>query len=259
MEAIEGMYHLYFQKMKDLIDRVQENESEKIIVAAQKIAQSVQNDGIIHLFGCGHSHMIAEEVFYRAGGLATINPILYEDLMLHKGAVRSSQLEKRSDLAEQILSQTTIHPEDIFIVISTSGRNSVPIDVAEAAKKQGAFVIAITSPAYAGSQPSRHNSGRYLFQSVDLSINNHIEVGDALLRLESLDVSFGSGSTVIAMAIINGIMAEAVEMMVKNNFAPPIFKSSNVDGAEEHNKALINKYKSRIPLLEKDLSSHNSR
>lgn len=244
------MFTHYFQKLKNLLEIVEKEEKEKIKKAAQKVSECIQNDGIIHLFGCGHSHMIGEELFYRAGGLAPISPILIEDLMLHKGAVRSSQLEKQHHFAEQFMIHHRIHPEDVVIVVSTSGRNPVPIDVAEIAKKQGAFVIAITSPGYAKSQSSRHENGQYLYRSVDLSIDNHIEVGDALMTQEPLAVAFGSGSTIMSMAIANGIMVEAVKIMIKNGFTPPIFKSGNIDGAEEHNRELINKYKNRIPMLE---------
>lgn len=255
MEAHEAMLHLYFQRIKELMDLVEKQENGNLKKAAGKIAHCIQHNGIIHVFGCGHSHMLAEEVFYRAGGLAPINPLLFEDLMLHKGAVRSSQLEKTNNLADRFMAGTAIRPEDVVIVISTSGRNPVPIDVAAFAKKQGAFVIGITSLVYANSQPSRHQSGKYLFQEVDLVIDNHIEVGDALLKQEPLRISFGSGSTVIGMSIMNGIIVEAVEIMLKNNFHPPIFKSGNIDGAEEHNRLLVEKYKDRIPLLDPEIQA----
>ena len=240
------MFNLYFQKLRDLLTSVEKDEKERIQQAGQKIATCIQQNGIVHVFGCGHSHMLGEELFYRAGGLVPINPILIEDLMLHKGAVRSSQLEKEENLAGQFMTNVTIQQEDVIIVVSTSGRNPVPIDVAEIAKKQGAFVIGITSPRYAKSQSSRHKTGKYLYNTVDLAIDNHIEVGDALMEMNDLDVPFGTGSTVIGTAIVNGIMVEAVNIMVENQFTPPIFKSGNVDGAEEHNRELVNRYKSRI-------------
>jgi uncharacterized phosphosugar-binding protein len=245
------MFEQYFHKLKELLSTVEEAEKENLTKAAERIAECIQKDGIVHVFGCGHSHILGEELFYRAGGLVPISPILIEDLMLHKGAVRSSQLEKKNDFAEQFMCEARIQPEDVVIVASTSGRNPVPIDVAEIAKKQGAFVISITSPRYAKTQVSRHKSGKYLYNSVDLSIDNHIEVGDTLMQQESLDVSFGTGSTVIGAAIVNGIMVEAIKVMVENNFNPPILKSGNVDGAEEHNKKLVEKYKNRIPMLER--------
>lgn len=245
------MLKQYFKKLEELLNVVENAELKNIKKAAVEIARSIQQGGIVHVFGCGHSHILGEELFYRAGGLVPISPLLIEDLMLHKGAVRSSQLEKEERFAEQFMAGVKIQPEDVMIVVSTSGRNHVPIDVAEIARSTGAFVMAITSPRYSDSQPSRHKSGKFLYQSVDVVIDNHIEIGDALMSKEDLDVPFGTGSTIIGAAIINGIMVEAVDRMVKNGFNPPIFKSGNVDGAEEHNRRLINEYKSRIPMLER--------
>ncbi|MED4227558.1 SIS domain-containing protein [Neobacillus cucumis] len=244
------MYELYFQKINELLALINKMEKETIKAAGEKIAQSIQNEGIVHVFGCGHSHILGEEVFYRAGGLAPINPILIPDLMLHKGAVRSSNLEKKDDYADQFLPDLDIRSEDAMLVVSTSGRNPVPIDVAQFAKQQEASVITISSHIYAKNISSRHKSGKYLSDFADIAIDNHIPIGDALLKLSSSVVPFGPGSTVIGTAIINGIMVEAINHMVKTSFLPPIFKSSNIDGAEEHNRYLIDKYKSRIPLLE---------
>lgn len=245
------MFDAYFQKIKELLADIEKNEKANMTIAAEKIAECIKSDGIIHVFGCGHSHMLGEELFYRAGGLVPINPILIEDLMLHKGAVRSSQLEQKNDYAAQFMTDTTIQKGDAVIIASTSGRNPVPIDVAEIAKEKGAFTIAITSISYAKNQSSRHKSGKFLYESVDLPIDNAIVVGDALMEHDSLEVRFGSGSTVIGTAIVNGIMVEAVKILVENKINPPIFKSGNIDGAEEHNRKLINKYKARIPMLER--------
>ncbi|MEH7504489.1 SIS domain-containing protein [Neobacillus drentensis] len=244
------MINLYFHKLKDLLSSIEKDENETLKKAAEKVAQCIQMNGIVHVFGCGHSHMLGEELFYRAGGLVPISPILIEDLMLHKGAVRSSQLEKENDFAEKFMTNVKIQPQDVVIVASTSGRNPVPIDVAEFAKNKGAFVIGITSYVYTKNVTSRHKNGKYLYHTADLSIDNHIMVGDALMEHENLSVSFGSGSTVVGTAIVNGIMVEAISIMSENNFEPPIFKSGNADGAEEHNRELINKYKGRIPMLE---------
>ncbi|MEH7159295.1 SIS domain-containing protein [Neobacillus drentensis] len=245
------MFSQYFHKLQNLLSLVEKDETERLKKAAEKVAECIQNNGVVHVFGCGHSHILGEELFYRAGGLVPINPILIEDLMLHKGAVRSSQLEKKNDFANKFMSNVDIGPQDVVIVASTSGRNPVPIDVAEFAKNNGAFVISISSFVYTKAVASRHKTGKYLYQTADLSIDNHIMVGDALMKHESLGLTFGSGSTVIGTAIVNGIMVEAINIMVENNFEPPIFKSGNADGAEEHNRVLINKYKERIPMLEK--------
>lgn len=244
------MFDLYFKKIKELLSTVEQNEKETITKAAEAIAECIQRDGLIYVFGCGHSHILAEELFYRAGGLAPIHPIFVEDLMLHKGAVRSSVLEKKSGHAATFMGKIKITPKDLLIVVSTSGINPVPIDVAAIARQNGAFVIGITSTGYAKLQPSRHNSGKYLADVADLVIDNHIEVGDALMQLRSVEVRFGPGSTVIGAAIVNGVMVEAVKIMAENQLEVPIFKSGNTDGAIDHNRRLIDKYKDRISLLD---------
>ena len=243
------MFDHYFRKLIELLSTIEKEEADNIQAAAQKIAHCIQMGGIVHVFGCGHSHLLAEELFYRAGGLAAVNPLLIEDLMLHKGAVRSSQLEKQNDLAFQYLEMVDIQSRDVLIVASTSGRNPFPINVAEWAKQKGAEVISISSLDYTDSVSTRHKNGIFLSDIADIAIDSHIEVGDALMNHERLDYSFGSGSTVMGTAIVNSIMVQAVKMMSDNNFTPPVFKSGNIDGAEDHNNKLISKYKNRIPLL----------
>lgn len=187
--------------------------------------------------------------FYRAGGLVPIKPILIEPLMLHEGAVRSSQLERKNNYAQTFMENQDICSKDVVIVLSTSGRNPVPIDVALYAKQKGAFVIGITSLEYSQSTPSRHISGKHLFEVVDLVINNFSVKGDAVLSCEKVKVPFAPTSTVIGAAILNSIFAHAIVLMAESNYEPPIFLSGNMEGADQHNETLIEKYKSRIPLL----------
>ncbi|MHA7137692.1 SIS domain-containing protein [Rossellomorea arthrocnemi] len=247
------MISRYFEKIQEKLHVVQTEEAEKMAEFAQKISSSIQEDGIIQLFGCGHSHILSEEVFYRAGGLVPINPILIEPLMLHEGAVRSSQLEKAKGYASEFMNAQDIQPHDVVIVVSTSGKNPVPIDVALHAKERGAYVVSISSFDYVEKETSRHPSGRFLSEVVDLAINNHSVVGDAVLTDPRISVPFSPSSTVIGAAILNNVMAGAIENMVTDGFEPPIFISGNVDGAENHNERLIEKYRQRIPLLTKGL------
>src|SRR5699024_691774 len=157
------MIHNYFSNITDLLVKVEKEEKEALTQASEKVSESIQQDGIIHLFGCGHSHILTEEVYYRAGGLVPIHPILHEPLMLHEGAVRSSSLERKNDYAKEFMDGQDIRENDVMFVISTSGRNPVPVDVAKIAKQKGAYVVAITSIEYSKSQPSRHMSGHHLF------------------------------------------------------------------------------------------------
>lgn len=243
------MLHSYFQHIRHRLDHIEERESEAITKAAEKVAETIMNGGIIHLFGCGHSHILTEEVFYRAGGLVPIRPIFVEPLMLHEGAVRSSELERQNGLAESFMNDQDIRPGEIMIVLSTSGRNPVPVDVALIAKQKGAFTIGVTSLEYSQSQPSRHVSGKHLYNSVDVVINNYSVKGDAVLSHPDLPVPFTPTSTVIGAAIMNALFAQAISMMIEQGSEPPVFLSGNIDGADEHNEALIKRYRGRIPLL----------
>ncbi|MBB6453695.1 putative phosphosugar-binding protein [Salirhabdus euzebyi] len=243
------MLNSYFQKIEERLKLVLENESAQLQEAAKKVVESIENGGVIQLFGCGHSHILTEEVFYRAGGLVPIKPIFVEPLMLHEGALRSSQLERKNNYASSFMAAQDIQPNDVVFVLSTSGRNPVPVDVAQYAKEKGAFVIGITSLEYSQSQPSRHESGKHLYNSVDLVIDNFSVKGDAILSYDKVKVPFGPTSTVVGATILNSIFAESIKLMADHQFEPPVFLSGNMEGSDEHNEALIKKYETRIPLL----------
>lgn len=242
----------YFHRIHELLTLIEREEGDRMREAARRVAEGLKRGGIVQLFGCGHSHLLAEEVFYRAGGLVPVKPILIEPLMLHEGAVRSSRLERQNGYAATFLPDQEIHKEDVVFVLSTSGRNPVPIDVALYAKEQGAYVIGITSPKYAQSQPSRHKGGKRLHEVVDLVIDNHAPVGDALLTHPKVAVPFAPSSTVTGAALLNGILAEAVALLAESGVEPPVFLSGNMEGADAHNKRLIAQYRKRIPLLDSD-------
>ncbi|AQS55766.1 SIS domain-containing protein [Novibacillus thermophilus] len=243
------MIEAYFAKMQALLKDILKNEKDHMEQVSEKIVDSLKEDGVVHLFGAGHSHMLTEEVFYRAGGLVPVHPILDTGLMLHEGAVRSSDLERMNGYGEIVMKHQDIRPGEVVFVISNSGRNPVPIEVALAAKEQGAFVVGLTSLDYSSKQSSRHKSGKRLFEIVDVVIDNHGVEGDAILKLEAFPVPFAPSSTVAGAAIINAILARAIEHLVNEGIEPPVFLSGNLDGADEHNLKLVNKYKNRIPEL----------
>ncbi|TWT13325.1 SIS domain-containing protein [Planomicrobium sp. CPCC 101079] len=243
------MLNDYFARAKERIELVEKTEKTNMLEAARKVAEAIQRGGIIQLFGCGHSHILTEEVFYRAGGLVPMKPIFVEPLMLHEGALTSSQLERKNQYAESFLNEQDFREEDVVFVLSTSGRNPVPVDVAQFAREKGAYVIGLTSLEYSKSQPSRHTSGKYLFNSVDLVIDNHSVSGDAILSYEKVKVPFGPTSTVVGAVILNAIFAEGIQILADSGVEPPIFLSGNIDGADGHNNALVERYQGRIPLL----------
>ncbi|RSL35262.1 sugar isomerase domain-containing protein [Salibacterium salarium] len=239
----------YIEQIQELLHSLKTNQQIAIEKAVSKVSESIINDGIIHVFGAGHSHILSEEVFFRAGGLAPINPLFEESLMLHNGALQASINERKERYIEEFLESVSFRKQDVLIVISTSGRNPVPIDVAEYGKKMGLYVIGITSMEYSKSQPSRHENGWRLYDCVDLVLDNLSKEGDALLTHPSITESYGASSTVIGTVILQTLFAGVIEHLIDKNSTPPIFLSGNMDGADAHNKKLMKKYEDRIPLL----------
>lgn len=239
----------YMETVSKLIELVRTKEQTAIRNAAEAVAVAVKNGRTWHVFGTGHSHIIAEELFYRAGGFAGVNPILVENLMLHGSATHSTQTERMEGLAAAIMEQQPVQAGDVLLIASNSGRNAVTIEMAEQAKLRGMTVIAITSMKQAASSTSRHASGKLLHELSDVIIDNHGEIGDAAVKIEGLDVKVSPTSTVVGAMIANAIAAEAMELLVREGIEVDVFSSSNTDAGELRNQALIEKYKGVIRCL----------
>jgi uncharacterized phosphosugar-binding protein len=241
MDAYQRYWEKISQKAAALPQQV-----EKIKLAAGWVAESLGTGGFIFTSGTGHSHIFAEEIFYRAGGFARVVPILDEALMLHKDASHSTEVERMSGYAAQLMRDYPIGKKDVFIISSNSGRNTVSIDMAMIAKSAGAKVIVITNLQHSQSVVSRHPSGLKLYEIADVFFDNLGEIGDAAVSIPGYPYKVGPTSTIIGTMILQGIMVQAATLMVKDGQDPEIFSSSNADGAEAYNDALIAKYKGKI-------------
>jgi len=239
----------YFAAVAEVLAAVAEGQSEAIGCAADLIATSIAQGGVVHLFGSGHSQMLCQEVFYRAGGLAAVNANLDDGLGLAGGAARASQVERMEGYGSVALSQQDLRSGEVMVVISTSGRNPVPVDAALEARRRGLFVVALTSVAYSQAAPSRHSSGMTLMDVADVVIDNLSLPGDAVLTHAEVPVKFGPTSTAVGAAILQALMAEVVERLVQRNVEPPVFLSGNLDGADAHNAALVERYRGRAGRL----------
>lgn len=227
------------------IESIRTNQREKILQAARIVRSVLAADGLIYVFGCGHSHILSEETFYRAGGLACVSPILYPPLMLHEGAAESSRLEKEPGLAAKVLDGYTLTQKDMLFCLSTSGVNSVPIELAEAVREQGVPTVAICSSAYF-DQPTRCPNGKHLYQVADVWLDNQAPHGDAVLSPQGSSVKTTPLSTVTGAFLLNAILAEGTELALRDGIDVPIYLSGNIPGGAERNKALIDRFQSRI-------------
>ena len=240
-------FETYYGSVLTLLAEISENERENIARAGGMLADTLERSGLIHVFGCGHSHMVAEELFYRAGGLAAISPLFEQSTMLHDGAYKSSHIERMSGYAPDMVKRYPVQSGDTFIVVSSSGINSFPIETAEAARAQGACVIGITSSHY-NDEKSRDPQGRHLKDVCDLWIDNHVPHGDAAVALGE-ETSAGPVSSICSMFIANAMVLEACEELQKRGVRPEVFVSGNVQGGEQRNTELIQKYLGRVKHL----------
>ena len=235
----------YHQKVIDQLQTIATNEQSGLDLAAQWMADTIINDKMIHAFGTGHSHMIGLELFVRAGGLANVNGMLDSLVTTAEGAQRSAEVERIPGLAEIIWDQHTIAQDDIMIVISNSGRNAMPIEMAMKAKAFGIKTIGITSRDQSEQYPSRHHSGKKLFEICDLVIDNHVPSGDGLMHIDNKLT--GAASTISGVFIVNTIATEAMRIAVNKGAKLPIYHSQNIDGYS--NEELYEIYQDRVKHL----------
>lgn len=240
------LYMNYYEKITAFMREIAEQEADSIRIIADKMATTIKQNGLIHIFGCGHSHILAEEAFYRAGGLVPVNPLLDSAVMLHEGAVKSSEVERMEGYASLIFSRYRMSPRDLLFVWSVSGLNGCPIDMALEGKKAGIPVVAVTSADYS-CEPSRHSSGKHLDECADYVIYNHVPHGDAIIEIGEKKIA--PVSTILCSMIWNMLIAETAELLSLMKEPLPYFVSGNISGGKEQNKKYIKDFQDKVKLL----------
>ena len=242
-------YVEYIDNVVEIINKIKTGGAASITQTAAAFKDALINGRCIYLFGTGHSHMLAEELFYRAGGLVKIQPILNEPLMLHESASESTEIERQEGLAQNLFDEYGIKRDDVIVIISNSGRNGVIVDMALLCKEQGVTVVALTNLNHTYAGQSRHKSGKRLCEIADIVLDNRGCVGDACIEVDGVDGKICATSTVAGALILNAAVAECVEMCVAEGFEPEHFASANIDGGDEINNKLLEKYKKEIKHL----------
>lgn len=232
----------YYHGILELMSRVMDGQRDLLGRVAQRMAEIIHNDGRIFLFGTGHSHLLVEEAFYRAGGLAPATPLFSSAVMLHENALLSSQVERTPGLAATLLASYDPRPGEMLFVFSNSGVNQMPVEIAMCGKEHGLFVVSVSSLAYAQVAPLS-TAGERLDEVADIALDNGGEPGDALVPVEGRDYRIGPSSTIIGALLWNSLVAETVYRLQQMQADPPVIISINMPGAREHNALVLEKWR----------------
>ena len=243
-----SVYRDYFRRLYDLLEEMLDSQGANIETVATWMADSIAAEGVVHLFGSGHSHMVAEEVFHRAGSLMPLNPILDPNLTLF-GMVNATLLERTSGYARVVIGTHDVRAGEVVIVASNSGVNPVPIEAVLEAKARGARTVAITSDKNYADAPSRHGSHQRLAHVADITIDTCVPRGDALIRVPGVEFPVGGASSVVGTALINAIVVEVTHRLQMMGVTPPVIPTMNLPGGDERMQELVRAYGKRLPLL----------
>lgn len=249
--SAEKYLDLAIRMLTDLKD----TQLQEIKKAGALVADSFQSGGVLHIFGTGHSHMIAEEAYSRAGGIIPVNPMLEASMMLHEGYGKSSALERLPGIARVFFEEQDfdVRANDVAIIVSNSGRNAAPVEMAKLFREKGVPVIAITSLSHSKSVKSREPGGRKLYEIADIVLDNRGVPGDAALQLPGMPIRACPTSTLTGVTILWSLLAEALEILVSRGEVPPVIMSGNLDEGAEWNQriklAAGEKFGERVPFV----------
>jgi uncharacterized phosphosugar-binding protein len=235
----------YFNEVEKLIKKARTSQMENIHKAAQAIALRLEKGGVLFGFGTGHSHVLVEEITRRAGGLLQTESIMPYELTMDKTPYKTMFMERLDGLADVIFTTTKLRSQDAIIVISNSGRNTVPVQVAMGAKERGLFVVGLTNLNHSKAVAPRNKEGKKLYEVCDVALDNCGPVGDAVLPVPGKDWAFGPVSTITGAVILGALMCDIMDTMLSHGVEPPVLKSANLDGNDEYNQ------KAKADLLEK--------
>jgi uncharacterized phosphosugar-binding protein len=227
----------YLDRVRDLV-RVVGEQKPRIDQAADWFAQTILSGRMVHVFGSGHSRIMVEEMWPRYGSFPGFNPIVELSLSFHNlvvganGQRQAMFLENVSGLAARILRNFDLKPNDSALVISSSGCNVVPVEMAAQFRQRGIKVVAIVSLAHSNAHPSRDPQGKKLQDHADLVLDTGAPVGDAMVPIPGLEAPVSPGSTVGGCLLVNAIKAEVAARLVRAGQPPKVLASSAVVGAE---------------------------
>jgi uncharacterized phosphosugar-binding protein len=238
----------YLDTTIQLLSQIVDEEMEEIEKAAKLIADAIEQGHCLFAFGCTHSSLPIQDLVYRAGGMMLVNPLFGPGITALdiKPTTISSAMEQMEGYAKVILDNSPIKAGDVLILVSVSGRNAVPVEMAQLARERGIKIIGVISRQYSEAVTSRHPSGKKMKDFADIILDNKAPKGDAVLEAKEVPQKFSPVSGVTSIALLQSLIAATIEDLISRGIVPPIFLAANVDGGAQYNARLLKQYHDRI-------------
>jgi len=244
----------YLDATVALMRKIEAEQRENIEKAADLMVGAIAADRLIHVYGGGgHTTLVMGEMFFRAGGLANINPIMETGLSVFNQALKYLELERCVNYGRSIVKYYRLEPDDVLIIFHNIGINPATIDAALEAKEHGVKIIAVSSSHWQNEMPPdhfiRHPSQKNLFDLADVCIDDMNEVGDCVVRVPGFDTPIAPNSNLIDFFIAHRLEIETVKRCVARGIEPPVWRSANAPGGDEFNAQYVAKYWPRVKCL----------
>ena len=244
----------YYGAVTGLMQQILDTEPDAVARVADVLADQIEADRLVHVYGPGgHSNLASQEVFFRAGGLMHVSAILDAGTLMSSGALRSMAIERTPGYGRIVIDDATLGADDVLILVNAYGINAALIDAALRARELGVTTIGVSSREHAENtapdHPARHPSMQNLHDVVDLHVNTHVPIGDALIQVEGALEKSGASSTFANAFALNWIMLETLERLAGRGVEVPMWRSGNAPGGDEANQRFIARFKGRVRCL----------
>jgi uncharacterized phosphosugar-binding protein len=252
--AVGKFWSIYLTRIEGLLHRILSEEADVMARAAKRISDQIADDKLVYVYGPGgHANIAAQEIFFRAGGLAHVSAILDEGTLLSNGALRSVAMERTPGYGKIVIANQQLTEGDLVLLVSAYGVNAALIDAAMEALKRGAFLIGLNSHEHAKScapdHPARHPSKQNLQDLVHIAIDTKVPAGDALVDIPGVNQPVGAASTFAGIFALNCLVIQTVATLADRGVEPPIWCSVNAPGGDAANAELVSRLRDRIRWL----------
>jgi len=236
------------------LTQIEQTQKEAIKKASSIMADRIAEDKPVFVYGPGgHSNLGTQEIFFRAGGLMHISPILDEGTMISSGALRSMAMERLPGYGRIVMENSGFAKGDVLVLVNAYGMNCAVIDAALYCKEKGGTLIAVSSLQHARGtapdHPARHPTKKNLCDIADVLLDCNVPIGDAIVQIEGIPQKMGAVSTFANSFLLNCLVLETVQNLAARGIVPPVWRSGNAPGGDEWNSQFIDRFRGRIRFI----------